>query len=170
MFIAHLPSGYILSVSLLKRIRRAPVRASGVILSGMVGAIAPDFDLFYFYLVDHRQVHHHTYITHWPLLWMASSALVGLWARLSPTSQVAWSALVFCLGGIVHVLLDSIAGDIWWGAPFVDRAYALVTVKATFEPWWLNFMLHWTFGVELVICCWALTIHLRRKARFRGRP
>ena len=55
MFIAHLPSGYLLSVSLLRRIRHIPASTKTVILTGMLGALAPDFDLAYFQFIDHRQ-------------------------------------------------------------------------------------------------------------------
>ncbi len=56
----------------------------------------------------------------------------------------------------MHMLLDSIVGDIWWFAPFVDQPYALFTVEAVYKPWWLNFILHWSFAIEIGILLWAL--------------
>jgi inner membrane protein len=56
------------------------------------------------------------------------------------------------------MLLDSIVGDIWWFAPFVDKSFALFTVPALYHPWWLNFVLHWTFLLELLILLWAVNI------------
>jgi Predicted membrane-bound metal-dependent hydrolase (DUF457). len=162
MFIAHLPSGYLMSIALLERIKHLPVPASMVILAGMLGALAPDFDLSYFYLVDQRQTHHHRYVTHWPLLWLVLAAVSAVWLRCSRESRGAVLALVFCLGSLLHIVLDSFVGDIWWLAPFVDRPYALFTVPALVQPWWLNFMIHWSFAVELAICGWALLVRRRR--------
>jgi len=64
----------------------------------------------------------------------------------------------FCLNGFVHLLLDSVVGDIWWLALFVDRPVALATVTARHQPWWLNFALHWSFAPErgLLLWAWAL--------------
>ena len=52
---------------------------------------------------------------------------------------------------------DSVVGDIWWFAPFIDRSFALYT------PWWLNFVLHWSFALELAICAIAVITFRRRQ-------
>lgn len=162
MIIAHMPSGYILSASLLKRFGSVPVPAAAVIAAGIAGALAPDVDMAYFHLIDHRQTHHHKYITHWPLLWLTLAAVSVLWFNWIRQSKAAFLALVFCLGGFLHIVLDSFVGDIWWFAPFVDKPYAMFTVPAHFKPWWLSFILHWSFAMELAICIWALVIYRRR--------
>lgn len=54
--------------------------------------------------------------------------------------------------------LDSIVGDVWWFAPLLDRPFALFTVPALYQPWWLNFILHWSFGLEISLWIWALLI------------
>lgn len=158
MFIAHAPAGYIVSVSILRWVRQIPASATATIVVAIVGALAPDLDLLYFYLLDHRHSHHHKYFTHWPLLWLALSAATGIWLRLSRTSKPAVLAFVFSLSGVLHVILDSVVGDIWWFAPFIDRPYAMFTVPAVWKPWWLNFILHWSFALELAICTGALLI------------
>lgn len=117
----------------------------------LFGAIAPDLDLLYFFLIDHRQTHHHKYVPHWPLIWLGLLLLAGLWRRLAADSVAASCALIFAIGGMGHVLLDTLVGDIWWLAPFVDRPFALAQVSAGLQPWWLNFVLHWSFGIELAI-------------------
>lgn len=162
MFIAHLPSGYILSSLLLKRARQLPILTRTLMLVGVLGAVAPDFDLLYFYLVDNRQTHHHRYFVHWPILWFGMALVCMLWRQLAPASGRAIAALVFSLGGILHLLLDTFVGDIWWLAPFHDQPFALFSVPAVFKPWWLNFILHWSFVVELAIWLWALLIYRRR--------
>jgi inner membrane protein len=64
-------------------------------------------------------------------------------------------ASVFAVSGFLHLVLDSFAGDIWWLAPAVDRPYALTTVPARLHPWWLNFIVHWSFFVEIMVFAWA---------------
>lgn len=162
MFIAHLPSGYILASQLIRRAGRLSVPARAILLAGMLGAVAPDFDMLYFYLVDNRQTHHHRYFAHWPIVWFVMALACLLWQRLQPASRQATAALVFSLGGILHLLLDSFVGDIWWLAPFVDRPFALFSVPALYKPWWLNFVLHWSFAAELAIWAWALLLYRRR--------
>ena len=158
MFIAHAPSGYLLGV-LLQRIRRSPV----ILLACVIGATLPDLDLLYFYLVDGRQTHHHRYFSHWPLLWLGLTLLSAIWLALRRSSAAAGTALAFALGGMLHMLLDSFVGDIWWLAPFHDHAYALFSVPARFQPWWLNFLLHWSFIAELAICLAALALYRSRR-------
>ncbi|MEO4048251.1 metal-dependent hydrolase [Pseudomonas sp. CAU 1711] len=158
MFIAHAPSGYLLG-SLLQNSNRF----GAIMLACIAGAVAPDLDLLYFYLLDGRQTHHHRYFSHWPLLWLGLTALACLWRSVRRHSTLASSTLAFALAGVLHMLLDSLVGDIWWLAPFRDQAYALFSVPNRYQPWWLNFLLHWTFIVELAICLAALMLYLRRR-------
>ncbi len=168
MFIAHLPSGYLLATALVKLGRRLPAPETAVVLWAMLGALAPDFDMGYFYLVDNRQPHHHRYPTHWPLCWLALCLVCWAWRRAAANSASAALAWVFSLGGSLHLLLDSLVGDIWWFAPLIDRPYALFNVPAGLKPWWLNFLLHWSFAVELAITAWALLLYQRRRRDARS--
>jgi len=163
MLIAHIPSGYVFSSMLVERVRNLPATAAAVITSGVVGALAPDFDMAYFYLADHHQTHHHKYFTHWHIVWLFLLAASVVWLRLSQSSKAPFLCLVFCCGCMLHLVFDSFVGDIWWLAPFIDRPFALFIVPAVFDPWWLNFILHWSFVAELAICMWALLIYRRRR-------
>jgi inner membrane protein len=162
MFIGHAPSGYIISSLLLRRFISCGITVRQFLFAGIFGAIAPDIDMFYFYLVDHRQHHHHTYFTHFPVLWIALLVFSVAWLRLSRSGKGAVLSFIFCLGGSIHMVLDSVVGDIGWLAPFVDHPFAMFTVPALYTPWWLNFLLHWSFAVELILVGWALAIHRKR--------
>ena len=165
MFIAHAPSGYILSASLLRRMRHRPASVSATIAAGIIGALAPDLDLLYFFIVDHRQQHHHKYFSHWPIFWLGLAVGSAMWLRVSHAKSRVFLVFVFCLGGLLHIVLDSVVGDVWWLAPFVDQPFSLFSVRAVFKPWWLNFILHWSFALELAICGWAWQVRraLRKK-------
>ncbi len=151
-----------MSVSILNRVRQTPASVSESIAAGVVGALAPDFDMVYFYLIDHHQTHHHKYITHWPILWVSLMLASMLWLSLAKQSKPAFLASVFCAGCVLHMVLDSFVGDVWWFAPFINKPYVVFTVPAVFKPWWLNFILHWSFAAELVICVWALLLYRAR--------
>ena len=165
MFIAHLPAGYLCGKHLLKRASSLPATPRQIMLCCLAGAITPDLDLLYFYLLDQRQHHHHTYITHWPILWLTLILSSLLAIRLCERKTVPTLVLLFSLSGLLHLLLDSVVGDIWWLAPWIDHPFALFQVSPDFKPWWLNFLLHWSFMIELAITFRALTLWLHRDER-----
>jgi hypothetical protein len=72
-------------------------------------------------------------------------------------------AFLFCLGGFIHLILDTIIGDIWWLAPFVDRPFSMFPVPARYHPWWLNFLLHWSFALELALWIGAFFLYRSRR-------
>ena len=165
MFIAHLPAGYLLTATLLTRLREVPIKSITVFGAGLIGAMAPDLDLIYFYFVDNCKTHHHKYLTHWPLLWFLLLVVGVLWWKISRKSKGALLLMVGALNAFGHILLDSFVGDIWWFAPFLDKPFALFTVSSGLHPWWLNFICHWSFAVELTICIGAILLFLKRRNR-----
>lgn len=158
MIIGHLPAGYVASRLLFGRLRSAGPRWQSFVVTGMLGAVAPDFDMLYFHFVDHGRHHHHTYVTHWPIVWgcLLLSSIAWLWTGRH--KAVAALATMFSLNGFIHMFLDSIVGDIRWFAPFSNKAFSLFTVQPHYQPWWLNFVLHWTFALELALVAWALML------------
>lgn len=163
MFIAHIPSGYIYAVSIIKSIKKTAIPTHLIIFSAVLGSILPDFDLIYFYLIDHRQTHHHKYITHWPLLWISLVFISYLIYAFSSHKKLGLLSLIAFSSCMIHIILDTVVGDIWWFFPLIDKPFALFTVNALYKPWWLNFILHWSFALELVICSFAAFIYIKRK-------
>ena len=108
MFIAHLPAGYLLA----KTIRLRTPGRKAVMTAALLGAIAPDLDLFYFYTLDGRQHHHHSYWTHYPSVWFALMLLAWGASRIKPWSTGGTWLLIFSMSGFLHLLLDFIVGDI----------------------------------------------------------
>jgi len=165
MFLAHLPAGYLVSRALLRRGEQPAVKWT--LAAGMAGGVFPDLDLLYLHLVDATPQHHHTYWTHLPVAWLGLSALAWFAARKhSAAFRLALAA--FLLAWLSHLLLDTVTGDIWWLYPFVDTPYSLVTVDARYQPWWMNFLLHWSMALEFAII--GLAVWLARERlplRFR---
>jgi inner membrane protein len=163
MIIGHLPAGYLASKLLFRHFDAPGVTCVRFFWAGLLGAIAPDLDMFYFYLVDHRLHHHHTYFTHFPLVWGALLLLAALWLHVKKARPMAALAFIFALNGSLHLLLDTIVGDIWWLAPFVDKPFSLFTVPALYQPWWLNFLLHWSFAIEVGVLLTAAALWYRSR-------
>ena len=161
MIIGHLPAGYVLSKLLFPYFKPRGAALRPYLWAGVLGAIAPDLDMAYFHLVDHRQHHHHTYFTHFPIVWISLLLISVIWLNTAKIKSRAILATIFSLNGFIHMLLDSIVGDIWWFAPFVDKPFAFFTVPALYQPWWLNFVLHWSFAVELAVVVWAVFLWRR---------
>lgn len=166
MIIGHAPAGYITAKLLLQHFIWRGVSPRKFLMVGIFGALAPDLDMFYFHLIDHRQHHHHSYVSHFPILWLGLLVISWLWMRHRISSKAASLAFVFCLSGFIHLILDSIVGDIWWFAPFIDRPFAMFTVPALYQPWWLNFIFHWSFALELALWGVARLIY-RQQAPYK---
>lgn len=169
MIIGHLPAGYILSRSLSNIASACGVSARLFIIAGVLGAMAPDLDMLYFHLIDQRQHHHHSYWSHFPLVWGAILLFSLLFLSVAKDKRRPLLVSIFALNGFVHLLLDSLVGDVWWLAPFVNQPFALFTVPTHYSPWWLNFVLHWSFLVELALVVTAgyllaTDVKLRRAA------
>ena len=156
MIVGHIPAGYVLSKISYSRFSHLVGSYPTYMFWGLFGSIAPDLDMFYFHLIDHRQTHHHKYFSHFPILWL-SLLVVAAILCLSKSYREKYGiyALMFSASGFCHLILDTIVGDIWWFAPFIDQPYALATVPAIYQPWWLNFIFHWSFLLELVAVGWA---------------
>ena len=159
MFIGHLPAGYILTQKLQQKLH-----FSRYLWIGLIGSFFPDVDIFYFYLVDHRQHLHHGYWTHIPFDWLMITAVTCsiVWL-LKLNKRYLMAAIIFFSNVFLHLLLDTIVGKIEWLFPFTDKAYYLFDVPAVYDVWVYNFIFHWTFLFELGTIIWAM--HLFVKTR-----
>jgi inner membrane protein len=79
--------------------------------------------------------------------------------------RAAWLALaILGLNVLLHLVLDTVAGGIRWLWPFSDVELALTTVRARYHPWVLNFVLHWTFALEVALVVAALRRYRRSRS------
>ena len=161
MFFAHLPAGYLVSRCLIRGNQKTHLKWT--LVAGMLGGIFPDVDLLYLYFLDATPQHHHTYWPHLPIAWLGLGLLTWIAARQrSVTFRQALAA--FLLGWLSHLLLDSLTGDIWWLYPLIDQPYSLAHVDALYQPWWMNFLLHWSMALEVAII--AFVIWLEQKSPY----
>lgn len=164
MLIAHLPAGYILG-KLLTHINPSQRPQHWLLFFVCTGAVLPDIDFLYFHLIDNRQHHHHSYWTHYPITWISLALLSSLLIKLKLRWSGIWYVVYLSSGGILHVILDSFAGSIRWLIPFSSEGFSLFTVNPGFTPWWLNFILHWVFLIELIILLIAAVLYRKTNTR-----
>lgn len=145
MFIAHLPAGYLAS-----RLRTFSERRERVLL--MVGSILPDIDMIYFYTLGGRRTHHHDYLTHLP------AVFVLFLLALLPLKRLRKPGFALFCGLMLHAILDTLCGDVKWLWPLSDRYFSLVHIDDAYGHWIKNFVLHWTFGIEVLIVITALIV------------
>ena len=151
MFIAHLPAGYLITKFVCRHLCLTEEVKQKVMTSGLLGAIAPDLDLLYLYFIDNFRDHHHSYWSHYPIVWLLLLFIsLGLF-RVFDKGYLTYGFFAFSLNGFFHLVLDSMAGEIRWLVPFDSNGYSLIALKSVYAPWVLNFLLHWSFLVELLI-------------------
>ena len=134
-------------------------------LTGAVFGVLPDLDMLWFYWVDHRQFHHHVYFTHWPIVWLGLGGLAVAWWRMRRSEASVYAVLLAAIG-MVHVVMDSVVGDIGWFKPWDDVLYSWFEVTNRYSPWQLNFIIHWSFALELVIVALAVLKWRQTKINF----
>ena len=136
---------------------------------GLVASVLPDFDLAWFLTVDRRQHVHHAYLTHKPAAWLVAFAVAAVAMWMLRARRTAWLALgVLSANVMLHLVLDTAAGGIRWMWPASEAELSLAHVSARHEPWWLNFVLHWTFALELALSAAALALWRTRTGRTPG--
>ncbi len=165
MFIAHLPAGYLLTRALLDRKNLLAKQYRFFFALGLFAAVLPDLDLFYFYLIDNRQHLHHSYWTHLPVFWATVGLICILSAWLLKDAKLKTASRVFFPSLFSHLVLDSVAGKMFWLYPFIDERYSIFHISARFDWWVLNYIFHWTFAIELMICLAALSVFLNDRYR-----
>lgn len=158
MITAHLPAGYLVGRATELRLEVGPV-----LIFAVIGGVAPDFDMLYFYLVDAGTTHHHAYLFHLPLFWIG--VCVPAIALTHALGALSWrNALTgFFAAVMLHMVLDSIAAPIFWLRPVADGRIEMIEIPARFDNWIWSFFLHWTILLELAIWLSAIVLFAIRK-------
>ncbi|UCH72937.1 MAG: metal-dependent hydrolase [Rhodospirillales bacterium] len=155
MFIAHLPAGYLLAHRLAPRLAMTRAQSRRLMAVCLLASVLPDIDLLYFHAIDGRRTLHHDYWTHIPVFWLIAAAAAVALFRIA-RMPVPWPAIAVLLCGIfLHLVLDTVTGGIAWLYPFGAGKFALIDVPARFDRWVWNFVLHWSFLLEITILAWA---------------
>lgn len=154
MIFAHLPAGYILTHHLCRHYPKC--QHKWLMLSGLTGSLFPDVDLLWVW-VNGEPIHtHHDYLTHFPSLWLLLALTAGT-AHRTPTPPTRLLGLtLFASNGLMHLLLDYIASDIHWLAPWKNTAYSLLPAHWSRLSTFPGRLLRHALGLELAITIYAL--------------
>lgn len=166
MFIAHMPTGYLLTRYLQRKMGN---HSRGLMWTGLIASIFPDFDLAYFFLIDHRQHPHHEYLTHMPLIWGALALFTWAMAMLSSKPTLVPYIGVVLANALLHMVMDSVTAGIYWLYPFSDIEVNLLHITKHYDWWVLNFVLHWTFMLEIFIVFMALNVWITDAKKYPHR-
>lgn len=164
MFIGHIPAGYITTRFLLNKSKsRAKSTYIYIIGLGIFASILPDLDLVYFYFFDNRQHLHHTYFPHLPAFWLVIMTFFYTAIFFYKNEKLYLFGAIFFLNIFLHLLLDTFTGHVLWLYPFSDTSFVFFDVPARHGWWVLNFILHWTFAFEIILCILAVMLHSKYK-------
>lgn len=81
--------------------------------------------------------------------------LMILWL---PSPRLWLMSAVIYTNVMLHLALDTIVGKIRWLYPFSRQDFYLFEVTARYKWAYWNFILHWTFLLEIGVILWALTL------------
>ena len=169
MFVAHLFAGYLCTRHTISRITDQLTntkRWKNYIVFGVFCSVLPDFDLLYFYTVDNRQHLHHSYWTHIPIFWALVAGLVYSVCRWVFKKRYGFICLILLLNTWLHLTLDTVAGGIYWFYPLSDVNIQWMHITARYEWWVFNYIIHWTFLLEICIILAAVYSYRRDRCAF----
>ncbi len=158
MFFAHLPAGYIISQVTEKKFG-ATVSSRKIMAMSLVGSIAPDLDLIYFYLISARTMTHHAYLPHIPLFWIIVFLLLLMTNLITYSKERILLSTLFIINVFVHLILDTVVGGVIWLYPFKTEYVSFFVINARYDWWVLNYLLNWTFVFEIGIIAMAGIIY-----------
>jgi inner membrane protein len=158
MFIAHGPASYLFSQFLIKNYlneRFTSKERAWLVVACIMAGVIPDIDLLYFYLIDNRQNTHHSYLTHIPFFWVVLMSVCFFISTVYKQKKLQIILVLLSANLLLHLILDIMCGSILWLYPFSGKTFTFVTVPAIHQWWVWNFILHWTFLIEIIITSFA---------------
>lgn len=162
MFIAHLPAAYLLGHTASRYLTPDNGVSKYVLPVALLGGITPDIDLLYFYTIGARQTVHHEYWSHIPFYWLIIYLALSSFTLLFGYFRAFKLISIFISAILLHLVLDTITGSIQWMYPISARAYNLVAVPAVYEWWVANFIMHWTFIIEIIVIAISVILYVKR--------
>ena len=168
MLVAHLPAGYLITHAAIRLSGTKGNPATMLLCAGLCASVLPDFDLLYFYFIDNRQHTHHSYWSHIPFYWMFLYFVSLPWFVVLDKQKLLLIVTVMFFNILGHLVLDTVVGHIRWWFPFSNQYFVLFHVPSRYPLWIWNFVLHWTFTIEIVLVSAAVAVWHGKKNRRRA--
>lgn len=166
MLIGHIPLGYLIARGLKnvwQKSVQTPRQRYWLYGAAIAGSVFPDFDLFYYYLVNaftsHRLLPTHSFIPYSILL------IIGtLLNKRQPHRVVGFGILLFALGGIGHIIADMYTGMAAGFAPLSLKVFGLYSLASISNSWFGRYPFLTNYITEYFIYAVALLYAVRKKA------
>ena len=159
MLIGHLPAGYFLTKSILKKLKISLNNPLGkwLFLMGLTAAVLPDFDLAYWMLFDEYGTgSHRFYYTNYPVIYLIILGFFVILYLLLRKKWLKYGIIVVFANIFLHFLLDTVFVGIKWFWPFYDHLIGIYNVNFTGGLLVENYFHHWWWFVEIAL--WILAV------------
>ncbi len=128
MFLAHGPAGLVtayLTKKIWKNENFSDIEQAILYSSSIITGVLPDFDLAYAPFTNN--IHHHSFITHKPLIYIILSIILFSSSYLFKNKQrfIKSFSFIFLSTTIIHILTDSLADDMQLFYPFLNNTYRI---------------------------------------------
>lgn len=165
MMFGHLPGSYTTMTLTEKLWRRGltPQEGKVVYACGILAGVAPDVDVLFAGITEHRGS-----IVHTPFFWVICTAGVALLAIVFRQRQrlLLHLALAILLGAATHILLDAIFVGVKLLYPLSDEYFRMrPPISSRYDNWIINYLLHPIFLTEIYTFVGAVMLWRHRRAK-----
>jgi inner membrane protein len=165
MMFGHMPGSYT-TMTLTERLWRrglTPQERKVVYACGILAGVAPDVDVLFAGIAEHRGS-----IVHTPFLWVICAAGVALLAIVFRQRRrlLLSLALAILIGAATHILLDAIFVGVRLLYPLSSEYYRMIPpISSRYDNWILNYLLHPIFLTEIRTFVGAAMLWRYRRAK-----
>ena len=164
MMIGHLPGSYVSMTLTEKWWRRGltPQEGSFVYACGILAGVAPDVDVLFAGLAEHRGS-----IVHTPFFWMVCAAGVALLAILFRQRKrlLLRLSMAILMGAATHFVLDAVFVGVKILYPLSNEYFRMrPPISLRYDNWIINYLLHPIFLTEIYVCVGAAMLWRYRRA------
>lgn len=134
MIFSHAPGSFI-AAFLTKRCwaRSLPKKQITILyIVSMIAAVLPDVDVIYYYLVN-ATIRHRQHITHSLFLYLLIWLIFYAFGFFKKSQILKSTGFVLFIGGLSHLILDSVTTGVPWFYPLSQRTWGLLSLS------WFNF-------------------------------
>lgn len=154
MLIGHLPIGYFVTRSLIKKLN-LPTKKLWLGI-GLIAAVLPDFDLAYTIFFKQSMGSHRYYYTNFPVIYLLLLLIFILFYLFNNKKWLKIGIIIVFTNIFVHFLVDTVFVGIKWFWPFYDQLIGIYNVALTRGIIVENYFNHWYWYLEIIL--WVVTI------------
>jgi len=166
MIFSHAPAGYIITFfsSKINKSKFTKKQTFWIFLFGIIFAVFPDLDLFYYYFVSASETHR-VLITHTPILYLIIFLILFAYSYFAKKRFIKFISFVILFSSLSHLLLDSLGSGVAWLYPFSKLPYGFLSISSLSEGFYGQNFFAINCSVEILI--FAVFLNLIAFTRFK---